>query len=132
MPIADLLLDTHTFIWSAIDDPKLTAPARARFLDPDRKLVLSVASIWEMAIKHSLGKLELDDGLESFVVTQLRTNSIRVLDITRPHAIAVGSMPFHHRDPFDRLIAGQALYEDMELLSVDDVFDAYGVRRVWS
>ncbi len=124
------LLDTHVFLWLAIDDPQLSPRARALFADTQQELLLSAASVWEMAIKASLGKLTLSTSLEALVQGG-RTRSIRTLDVTAKHAWSVEHLPFHHRDPFDRLLVAQAIDEGMQIVSRDEQLDAYGVTRVW-
>ncbi|MGE0490431.1 MAG: type II toxin-antitoxin system VapC family toxin [Vulcanimicrobiota bacterium] len=124
------LLDTHTFLWLLDDDPRLTTRVKTIFLDPDNQLLLSDVSSWEMAIKSSLGKLSLPTSAAAFIPTQLRQNGIDAHPITLGQVLAVESLPLHHRDPFDRLLAVQAL-EGLTLLSRDKVFDLYGVLRVW-
>jgi PIN domain nuclease of toxin-antitoxin system len=126
-----LLLDTHAFLWWVIDAPALTRPAREAIADPEADCWLSLASCWEMAIKLSLGKLRLPTPLDRFVPEQMAANGFQQLDIDFRHAVRVASLPFHHRDPFDRLLVAQAMAEDFALVSADTAFDAYGVTRVW-
>ncbi|HMO58211.1 MAG TPA: type II toxin-antitoxin system VapC family toxin [Roseiflexaceae bacterium] len=126
-----LLLDTHSFLWFVTDDPRLTTSAKQVIEDIDTELFLSMASVWEMAIKVSIGKLSLAQPIEAFVLSQLVLNSISLLDIALPHALAVATLPFHHRDPFDRLLIVQAQIEGWPLVSADSMFDQYGVRRIW-
>ena len=125
------LLDTHTFLWLASDDPRLAPRAREVFVDGGDACFLSVASIWEMAIKASLGKLSLDTSLEQLVRGGV-ARGIRLLDVTATHAYHVERLPFHHRDPFDRLLVAQAAHEGMHLITADAQFDAYQIRRVWA
>jgi len=126
-----LLLDTHAFLWWVADAPELSAPAREAIRDPDADCWLSLASCWEMAIKQSLGKLRLPSPLPRFVPEQLAANRIQQLGIEFRHVARVASLPFHHRDPFDRLLVVQADAEDLVLVSADPAFDAYGVQRLW-
>jgi PIN domain nuclease of toxin-antitoxin system len=126
-----LLLDTHTFLWFAAGDRQLSARARRRIEDTAHDKFLSVASIWEVAIKASLGKLELSISLDALVEEGASNNGINLLDVRREHAVAVEHLPFRHRDPFDRLLVCQAMVEQMEIVSGDDALDAYPVRRVW-
>jgi PIN domain nuclease of toxin-antitoxin system len=127
-----LLLDTHTFIWAATDDTKLSPTARELLLDCDNELILSVASIWEMSIKASIGKLILQQPLEQIINEQIQINGIRVLNVESAHALGVASLQWHHRDPFDRLLISQAMLENLAILSCDTVMDAYGVSRIWN
>ena len=125
------LLDTHTFLWLATDDLQLTAAARAIFVDNDQECFLSAASVWEMAIKSSLGKLVLAASLSHLVHGGLE-RGLRLLDVTASHAYLVERLPFHHRDPFDRILVAQAMHEGMHLVSCDGQLDAYAVTRIWS
>lgn len=125
------LLDTHTFLWLAMDDPQLTPAARAIFIDNDQDCFLSAASVWEMSIKSSLGKLAIAPSVEH-LVRGGRDRGLRLLDVTCDHAYLVERLPLHHRDPFDRLLVAQAMHEGMHLVSRDVQLDAYAVTRIWS
>lgn len=122
-----LLLDSHVFLWWVGADPALPRRARAAIADADNECFLSHASVWEMAIKASLGKLKLPVSVERFVAEQCELNDIRFLSITLAHVVAVERLPFHHRDPFDRLLVVQARYEGMALISHDPSLKLYGV-----
>ena len=126
-----VLFDTHAILWALADDPRLGAAARDLFDDPKANVVVSLASVWEMAIKLSLGKLLLDRSLAEMVQQVLPDQGIPTLPVEDRHAVAVATMPFHHRDPFDRLLAATALATVIPSTSADPVFEAYGVRRVW-
>jgi PIN domain nuclease of toxin-antitoxin system len=126
-----LLLDTHAFLWFIMGSPNLSARARALIEDTANESFLSVAGLWEMAIKVSLGKLTLSDPLDVLVPQQLGLNGIELLGIQVAHAAAVSTLPFHHRDPFDRLLIAQAIVEAMPVVSADAAFDAYPVKRLW-
>ena len=126
-----LLLDTHAFLWWAEDSPRLSKRARAAIGRPGDTCLLSLASCWEMAIKISLGRLKLSKSLDRFIAEQMAANGIQALAVQLPHAARVAVLPFHHRDPFDRLLAAQALVEDLSVVSADPVFRKYGVTRVW-
>ena len=125
------LLDTHAFLWLATDDPQLTATVRAIFIDSAQECFLSAASVWEMAIKSSLGKLVLATSLSQLVRGGLE-RGIRLLDVTATHAYLIEHVPFHHRDPFDRILVAQAQHEGMNLVSRDEQLDAYAVTRIWA
>lgn len=125
-----LLLDTHVVIWAATDYERLPASIQDALLSDD-DISISVATVWEMAINKSLGKLIMDIPLDAFLRGQLEALRARLLPINASHALAVEHFPFHHRDPFDRLLAAQALTEDLELVSADPIFDAYPVSRLW-
>jgi PIN domain nuclease of toxin-antitoxin system len=125
------LLDTHAFLWFINDDPALSATAKALIEDPENTIYLSVASIWEMAIKISLGKLDIPSPFTDFIDDQLRENTIALLDIKTTHAGVVATLPFHHRDPFDRLIIAQSKSENIPLIGRDAIFETYGVKHHW-
>jgi PIN domain nuclease of toxin-antitoxin system len=99
--------------------------------DPDSDLLFSPASYWEIAIKISIGKYSLPEDFTEFMRDQIDKNQLTVLPISIQHAAAVSSMPFHHRDPFDRLLVAQAIVENVELLSSDEIFDRYPITRLW-
>ena len=124
-----VLLDTHTFLWWVTDAPRLSR--RARRAIGESACLISVASCWEMAIKASLGKLQLPSPVDRFFQQQLEVNGFELLPIALEHAAAVHGLPFHHRDPFDRLLAAQARHEEIPLVTVDPVFAKYGVKRIW-
>jgi PIN domain nuclease of toxin-antitoxin system len=127
----NILLDTHAFLWFVDDNPRLSQPARVLIESEESQPFLSVASLWEIAIKISLGKLTLNQDYETFMPRQLALNGVGLLNISMEHTAAVAALPFHHRDPFDRLLAVQSKIENMTFVSADPVFDAYGVKRVW-
>lgn len=128
-----LLLDTHTFLWwiNSSYVHFLSRKVQTVLSDDNNQLYLSMASMWKIAVKMSIGKLNLSQPLETFLVNQLETNNVNLLNITLPHAVRVATLPLHHRDPFDRLLVAQSLVEELPLLSKDDRFDAYGVVRLW-
>ena len=125
------LLDTHAFLWFVGADPRLSRKATSTMKDEANALVLSFASVWEMAIKAGLGKLRLPQAVETFVPAQMQLNGIGQLAIEFRHAARVEGLPPHHADPFDRLLVAQALTEGVPIISADQVFDAYGVQRIW-
>ncbi|MCW5968995.1 MAG: type II toxin-antitoxin system VapC family toxin [Blastocatellales bacterium] len=126
-----VLLDTHAFLWFIANDSQLSGRSRAILEDGENELLLSGASLWEIAIKISIGKLQLGGSFDSFIPQHLAINRIALLDISLQHLTAVSEMPRHHRDPFDRLIIAQAMTEQMPVISIDDKFDLYPIRRVW-
>lgn len=126
-----LLLDTHTFLWFIGASSRLSNPARQAIEEPDNQSFLSVASLWEVAIKISLGKLKLAQPYETLIPQQLAINGIRLLDISIEHTSLLTVLPFHHRDPFDRLLIAQSKIESLPVVGSDSIFDAYGIKRVW-
>lgn len=125
------LLDTHTFLWYIRDDQALTAKARALIADVQNTVFLSIASVWEISIKVSLGKLTLPDPYDQFIYEQVRTNRFTLYPISVEHTAVVAGLPYHHRDPFDRLIIAQALADDLAIIGNDVIFDRYGITRYW-
>jgi PIN domain nuclease of toxin-antitoxin system len=126
-----LLLDTHTFLWWIEDAPDLSKKARQAIANARNECLFSIASCWELAIKVSLGKLSLASPIERLVPDQLAANQFRLLDIGFRHVSRVAQLPFHHRDPFDRLLAAQALDERLAVVTADSSFEKYGVKRIW-
>jgi PIN domain nuclease of toxin-antitoxin system len=126
-----LLLDTHTFIWWDSDVSKLSPRALQLCQDPANTLLLSVASIWEMQIKQQLGKLRLKLPLAEIVQGQQEANGLTVLPVQLEHVLLLEQLPFHHRDPFDRLLLAQAKAEQAPLLSCDAVFREYQADVIW-
>lgn len=127
----NLLLDTHSFVWWDSNRAKLSHTAYAALQDENNSLFVSDASIWEIQIKSQLGRLRLDYPLVEMVRSQTGENAIKVLQISTKHILHLNDLPFHHKDPFDRLLAAQALIETLTFVSLDDAFDAYGVTRLW-
>jgi PIN domain nuclease of toxin-antitoxin system len=125
------LLDTHNLIWFIGGDTQLSSHARQLIEDEEHELFISIASLWEMAIKVSIGKLKLGQPFDQMFPQQLENNSIEILGITVDHLKLVCQLPFHHRDPFDRLIISQAQVDQLPVISIDTVFDDYGIKREW-
>lgn len=128
-----LLLDTHTLLWYAQNDPRLSGPARSLIQDMGNEVFVSPASYWEVAIKISLGKYSLNAPYETFMQQAIEGNLFRVLPILVSHTLALTRLPIlkDHKDPFDRLIVAQALAEQMSLVSADERLDGYSVHRLW-
>lgn len=121
------LLDTHVLLWWIADDPKLRTDTRATITDPSYEVAVSVASIWEAAIKRAVGKLRFETPV---LLDTLNRGGIRVLSITAEHALAAGDLPRHHHDPFDRMLVAQALAEGLTLISRDARLRSYEVAIV--
>jgi PIN domain nuclease of toxin-antitoxin system len=124
---ARALLDTHTLLWTLIDHERISRAARKAIEDPAAGLVVSAASLWEIAIKRSLGKLRAP----ADIAQQLTARKVELMPVLPRHAEAVADLPWHHRDPFDRLLVAQALLEGLTLISSDEQLAAYGVEVVW-
>ncbi|MBS1788005.1 MAG: type II toxin-antitoxin system VapC family toxin [Acidobacteria bacterium] len=129
----NLLLDTHTFLWFAVASlgKSLPEPTRELLEDKSNRIYLSSASPWEVAIKVSIGKLQLPQSIRQIVQTEINNNDLILLDIGLAHLDLVERLPFHHKDPFDRLLIAQAEVEGFTIVGVDAAFDAYGVNRLW-
>ncbi|MDF0554798.1 type II toxin-antitoxin system VapC family toxin [Kamptonema sp. UHCC 0994] len=126
-----LLLDTHTFIWFIINSPQLNLTVKQLIEDEKNEKLVSIASIWEIAIKQNTGKLSFGLPFQEFVEQQLSVNSISLQNINLDHINVIESLPLHHRDPFDRLIIAQGMVEHLPILSADSIFDAYPIQRFW-
>ncbi len=126
-----ILLDTHTLLWAFQEQDKLSSKAKEVFLNPDNSLFFSMASYWELCIKQSLGKLELAKNWRDMIERELSENSIAWLAIEKAHCEGLLKLPFHHRDPFGRLLIVQAQVEDMTILTGDETMRAYKVKVIW-
>lgn len=125
-----LLLDTHALIWFAEDDARLTPTALQAIENQENEVFVSIASFWEMAIKVSIGKLQLQKPLPELTILLIEHN-FQIQSIQLEHTLIVKTLPFYHRDPFDRMLIAQGLGEQMILVSNEVIFDAYGVTRIW-
>lgn len=125
------LLDTHTFIWWIIDSPRLGEGARATIQKPENMILLNAASTWEISIKTRNGKLELPKTADDFVRNEMAKNAIIQLPISITHTMKAGSLPLHHKDPFDRMLVAQAFIEKLPIHTKDDLIEQYGVRTIW-
>jgi PIN domain nuclease of toxin-antitoxin system len=125
------LIDAHTLVW-AVDDPaKLGPVAAATLQDPANDLLISAASLWELAIKLGLGKLTLSRPYRDWMNQAMSDLDVNVLPITVEYADAQASLPLHHRDPFDRMLIAQAIVEGIPIIGADAQFDSYSVHRIW-
>jgi PIN domain nuclease of toxin-antitoxin system len=124
------LLDTHTFIWHALEDTRLSGSA-LEIIESDQDLFISYASIWEMAIKTQRGRLQLKKSLPEFIESIVQANQYKLLKITTDHLYPLTTLPYHHKDPFDRLIIAQGMEESMTIVSKDEAFKAYDVKVLW-
>ncbi len=126
----DFLLDTHTFIWFLNGDDNLPQKLKNQIIDISNKCYLSVASIWEMGVKLSMNKLQLNvdfSEIDAFMVK----NKILVLSIEISHIQSLINLTFHHKDPFDRLIISQAQVENLNILTKDSMFEKYLIKSSW-
>lgn len=127
----NILLDTHVLLWYLADNPKLPEDKRLLIEDRNNRVVVSIASFWEMTIKASLGKLKLDDDLPT-IENILRRQGIEILPVKIPHLVQLFDLPQHHRDPFDRLIIAQAITEKLAVISDDGLFREYPISLIYS
>jgi PIN domain nuclease of toxin-antitoxin system len=127
--VTDLLLDTHAFIWYSEDDSKLPASIKTEIETADR-VCISIASLWEIAIKLSIGKLSLRSNYES-IESSLEPAGIGLLPISFTDTVRVMNLPLHHRDPFDRILIAQAINNSLTLVSCDAAFTAYPIQLRW-
>jgi PIN domain nuclease of toxin-antitoxin system len=118
------LIDTHIFIWFIQNSANLKQTARSLIEDPNNEIFISIASLWGISIKNSIGKLHLAKGFGA-MSNYLSDNSIEILPIDFAHTAENNRLPFHHRDPFDRIIIAQAIVENIDFISADAVFDDY-------
>jgi PIN domain nuclease of toxin-antitoxin system len=126
-----LLLDTHAFLWFVLGDTRLSSTALALVVDPANNMLISPASYWEIAIKIGKGKYSLGQPYLAFMERGIFGNGFQILPIEPKHTSVVTTLPFHHRDPFDRLIVAQATVEGIPLISIDSTLDAYPITRLW-
>ena len=126
-----VLLDTHTLLWWLDGDRRLSARTRTLVSDPSTEVLVSAASAWEISIKAASGKLPRALDVAADVLGCIHGQGFLPLDITVIHAQRAGSLPHFHGDPFDRMLIAQALSEGVPILSTDEVFDGYGVSRIW-
>jgi PIN domain nuclease of toxin-antitoxin system len=125
------LLDTHTFLWYVKGDLQLSSAAKELLEDNLTDKYISLASIWELAIKISLNKLKLTKKLGVFISEYIHVNNFYLLDIKIEHIDLLSDLPFHHKDPFDRLLISQSIIENLPIISKDSLFDFYNVKRYW-
>jgi PIN domain nuclease of toxin-antitoxin system len=126
-----LVLDAHALLWFLADDPQLSAPAKAALVDPANERWLSPISLVEIALKVRLGKLPLSAPFGALFPAQLAANRIPLYPLEPRHIEPLTTLPFHHKDPFDRLLVATVLVDKLDLVSADAVLDAYGISRVW-
>ncbi|GHV88966.1 twitching motility protein PilT [Spirochaetia bacterium] len=128
--MARYLLDTHAAIWFFNGDDRLSKTAKEVILDTFNQIHLSIASVWEVAIKTSLGKLSFGGGASGFI-RLAEDNGFTLLPIEAVHIIALENLPYHHRDPFDRILIAASLSERMSFISSDRNMVKYGISLTW-
>ena len=125
-----LLLDTHTLLWSLQDNRRLGRSARRRIEDPRAEVWVSAASVWELSIKAAVGRVGIGEAMLKGLLEQIQSHGFRELPVTGAHGMVAGTLPFHHHDPFDRMLIAQALAQDLTLVTADEQFAAYEVKTL--
>jgi len=125
------LLDTHSFLWAAADEPRLSQEARRVILDLSTDLLFSAVTAWEIAIKFQMGKLRLPSEPGAFIREQMSLLRLTELPVGIDHAVGVSELPMHHKDPFDRLLVAQAVVERVPIITGDPQIGRYGVQVIW-
>ena len=125
----DILIDTQAFIWFFEDNPRLPVSVKS-LMERNNRLIVSIASFWEITIKTSLGKLILSENIAT-VMDMALSNGFKIMPIEREHLIALSTLDLIHNDPFDRIIIAQSIAENMTLISSDSIFQKYPVNCVW-
>ena len=126
-----VLLDTHTLLWFFEDSPRLSARATQLLGDSSTDAVISIVSLWEIAIKMSVGKLTINYAFDDLMTTQLSQNDIVLLNVSAQHVSGVVDLTLHHRDPFYRILVAQSIADRLPIVSADPIFDVYSVQRIW-
>ena len=126
----DILLDTHAVWWFFVDDERLPKSATEIICKPENKKYVSIASLWEVAIKMSIGKLHFDGGIERFIEA-IEENSFLLLEVDPEHIKAVSNLPLIHRDPFDRMLVAQAMIENISIMTIDTNILKYDITSIW-
>ncbi|HWG20599.1 MAG TPA: type II toxin-antitoxin system VapC family toxin [Terracidiphilus sp.] len=126
-----VLLDTHALLWAAFHKDLLSARVRRVIQSPANEILVSAASAWEIATKFRLGKLPFAQALADDFIPKVTSAGYLLLPISVEHALRAGRLTGDHKDPFDRMLAAQAIHEDLPIVSNDAQLDAFGVRRTW-
>lgn len=128
------LIDTHVFLWFVGNAKELSPTAKAIIEDGNNEIFISIVSLWEISIKTALGKLAIK-GIYESVIDDVTANAMQILPLNFAHTVAQNRLPFHHHDPFDRIIISQAIVENMAIIGADAIFDDYltglPIKRIW-
>lgn len=125
------LLDTQAFLWFVLNNSALSQVACDLIIDPGNDILLSPISYWEIAIKVSIGKYSIPGDFATWMDCQIQVNELEILPIKIIHVAGIVNLPFHHKDPFDRLLVSQSLAENLPIISADAVLDNYSINRYW-
>lgn len=126
-----VLLDTHTFIWALLQDHRLSPKSKQVLSSDDSELYFSLASLWEIAIKIKLGKLNAVGSSVAYIRDEMEAYGIQLLPIRYEDILQLEALPVHHSDPFDRLLIAQAITESLPILTADEKFGIYQIRTIW-
>jgi len=126
-----LLVDTHVFLSFISDDRRLSSRSLAALIDPGNELYLSVAGIWEIVIKHQIGKLPMPEPVDRFLEQEINKNRILVLPILQDHVFRLLDLPLIHRDPFDRILVAQSIEDHLPIVSNDRMLSEYAIEIIW-
>ena len=126
-----ILLDTCTFLWIITDNPKLSLQAKKLFVDPYNEVYLSVASTWEIAVKYTLGKLQLPKSPEKYIPSKRKQHDIDSLPLNEEATLYLTKLPDLHKDPFDRILICQAIVAGLSILTPDELITQYPLRSIW-
>ena len=126
-----VLVDTHAFVWALLNDHRLSTKAKQVFRSDEHELVFSLISLWEIAIKMNIGKLNTLGSSVSYIRDEMNAYGMELLPIRYEHILQLESLPAHHGDPFDRLLIAQAITESLPILTGDEVFRRYGAKVIW-
>lgn len=127
----NLLLDTHAFYWWDQEPAKLSATAATAIADPTNVVFVSVVNVWEIVLKTEIGKMTLQDSIDQIVQLQCDLNGFRMLPIEYRHVLALRGLPYHHKDPFDRILMAQSIADGLTLVTKDPLFANYPVATLW-
>ena len=127
----DILLDTHALWWFLNGSDKMPDATKETILNPENTIYVSIATIWEVAIKMSIGKLNFDGRIDRFVEA-VESEDFLLLDITPTHIKSVQELPFIHRDPFDRMLIAQAIVEELSIMTTDSNIAKYDINQIWT
>ena len=126
----DILLDTCSVLWFLNGDEKMSDSARDSILCADNTIYVRIATVWEVAIKLSINKLDFNDGIDGFIEA-LEAEDFTLLEISPKHVRAVAGLPFIHRDPFDRMLIAQAMEENIPIMTTDSEILKYDISPIW-
>ena len=126
-----VLVDTHTFLWALLKDPRLSTRAKQVLISGENELVFSLVSLWEIAVKMKIGKLNTVGSSVTYIRDEMAEYGMELLPIRYEHILELERLPLHHSEPFDRLLIAQAVAESLPILTHDEKFPLYPVKLIW-